>query len=231
MNLLLLGAVGLPVSKSASMVDQTPAFIGQYISIIPILSTHPLFPPSPITRPPPSSSLSPTSSSPPRLVAVAAALSPRMLSATTSKPQSGSRPIPKAIATFLKVSRARPPTSLSPLKAPLRSMVSMPSALIWVRIFLKHSHHRHYHSSTHALTHPHTLHFLLLAGCVVPWNNAENKFMCPCHGSQYNNQGKVVRGPAPLSLALAHCDVVDDVVTFSPWTETDFRTGLQPWWK
>lgn len=35
-------------------------------------------------------------------------------------------------------------------------------------------------------------------GCVVPWNKAENKFMCPCHGSQYNNQGKVVRGPAPL---------------------------------
>lgn len=54
-------------------------------------------------------------------------------------------------------------------------------------------------------------------GCVVPWNAAENKFMCPCHGSQYNFQGKVVRGPAPLSLALAHADVVDDVVTLSPW--------------
>lgn len=34
-------------------------------------------------------------------------------------------------------------------------------------------------------------------GCVVPWNAAENKFICPCHGSQYNNQGRVVRGPAP----------------------------------
>jgi nitrite reductase/ring-hydroxylating ferredoxin subunit len=38
-------------------------------------------------------------------------------------------------------------------------------------------------------------------GCVVPWNGAENKFICPCHGSQYNNQGKVVRGPAPLVSA------------------------------
>ena len=26
-------------------------------------------------------------------------------------------------------------------------------------------------------------------GCVVPWNKAENKFMCPCHGSQYNSDG------------------------------------------
>ena len=67
-------------------------------------------------------------------------------------------------------------------------------------------------------------------GCVVPWNASENKYMCPCHGSQYNNEGKVVRGPAPLSLALAHVDVNDDKVSLSPWTETDFRTGDDPWW-
>ncbi|CAM6021101.1 unnamed protein product [Sphagnum balticum] len=67
-------------------------------------------------------------------------------------------------------------------------------------------------------------------GCVVPWNNAENKFICPCHGSQYSNQGRVVRGPAPLSLALAHVDVAEGKVLFSPWTETDFRTGENPWW-
>ena len=60
----------------------------------------------------------------------------------------------------------------------------------------------------------------------------ENKFMCPCHGSQYDMNGKVVRGPAPLSLALAHADVDDnDTIQFSPWTETDFRTGLEPYWK
>eukprot|EP00899_Mesostigma_viride_P023194 jgi/Mesvir1/4059/Mv26275-RA.1 len=68
-------------------------------------------------------------------------------------------------------------------------------------------------------------------GCVVPWNVAENKFMCPCHGSQYNADGKVVRGPAPLSLALAHADIEDGNVVLSPWTETDFRTGEEPWWK
>jgi len=68
-------------------------------------------------------------------------------------------------------------------------------------------------------------------GCVVPWNRAANKYMCPCHGSQYDATGKVVRGPAPLSLALAHCDTPDDIVTLSPWTETDFRTDTKPWWK
>jgi len=69
-------------------------------------------------------------------------------------------------------------------------------------------------------------------GCVVPWNRAANKFMCPCHGSQYDQTGKVVRGPAPLSLALAHLKESESgKVELSPWTETDFRTGLKPWWK
>ena len=42
---------------------------------------------------------------------------------------------------------------------------------------------------------------------------------------------QVVRGPAPLSLALAVRKTQDDVVVFSPWTETDFRDGQPPWWK
>ncbi|MEC4805773.1 MAG: cytochrome b6-f complex iron-sulfur subunit [Jaaginema sp. PMC 1079.18] len=68
-------------------------------------------------------------------------------------------------------------------------------------------------------------------GCVVPWNASENKFICPCHGSQYNAEGKVVRGPAPLSLALVHADVTEEgKVAFTNWTETDFRTDSDPWW-
>ncbi len=68
-------------------------------------------------------------------------------------------------------------------------------------------------------------------GCVVPWNASEDKFICPCHGSQYNAEGKVVRGPAPLSLALVHTNVnEDDKVVFTQWTETDFRTDEKPWW-
>merc|ERR1712216_276489 len=67
-------------------------------------------------------------------------------------------------------------------------------------------------------------------GCVVPWNIAALKYQCPCHGSQYDFNGKVVRGPAPLSLALAHCDDEGGKVSLRPWTEEDFRTGNMPWW-
>ncbi|MBW4631825.1 MAG: cytochrome b6-f complex iron-sulfur subunit [Iphinoe sp. HA4291-MV1] len=67
-------------------------------------------------------------------------------------------------------------------------------------------------------------------GCVVPWYASENRFRCPCHGSQYDPTGKVVRGPAPLSLALAHAKAQEDKIVLTPWTETDFRTGEDPWW-
>jgi cytochrome b6-f complex iron-sulfur subunit len=67
-------------------------------------------------------------------------------------------------------------------------------------------------------------------GCVVPWSVADNKFMCPCHGSQYNPDGGVVRGPAPLPLALAHVSVENDNVMLTPWTELDFRTNEKAWW-
>lgn len=67
-------------------------------------------------------------------------------------------------------------------------------------------------------------------GCVVPWNVAENKFMCPCHGSQYDNTGKVIRGPAPRSLALATIEEENEKIMLKDWTATDFRTGENPWW-
>ena len=35
-------------------------------------------------------------------------------------------------------------------------------------------------------------------GCIV--NAAEEGFQCPCHGSRFNKQGKVIAGPAPRNL-------------------------------
>lgn len=37
-------------------------------------------------------------------------------------------------------------------------------------------------------------------GCKYSWNDAQNKFICPCHGSEYTNLGEHVAGPALRGL-------------------------------
>ena len=37
-------------------------------------------------------------------------------------------------------------------------------------------------------------------GCIVRWNTAESTWDCPCHGSRFNPQGKVLNGPANVDL-------------------------------
>ncbi|HEV2707288.1 MAG TPA: FAD-dependent oxidoreductase [Pyrinomonadaceae bacterium] len=37
-------------------------------------------------------------------------------------------------------------------------------------------------------------------GCIVHWNSAERSWDCPCHGSRFNYDGKVIQGPANKDL-------------------------------
>jgi cytochrome b6-f complex iron-sulfur subunit len=47
---------------------------------------------------------------------------------------------------------------------------------------------------------------------------------------QYDPEGAVVRGPAPLPLALALVAIEGERVLLSTWSESDPRTGEKPWW-
>ena len=37
-------------------------------------------------------------------------------------------------------------------------------------------------------------------GCSVLWNSTENRFICPCHSSAFDNLGNVINSPAPRAL-------------------------------
>lgn len=69
-------------------------------------------------------------------------------------------------------------------------------------------------------------------GCIVPWDENQQKFICPCHGSIYDAKGSVLRGPAPSSLKLAKVTTEEETgkVLLEPWVEDDFRSGEKPWW-
>ena len=57
-----------------------------------------------------------------------------------------------------------------------------------------------------------------------------HRFMCPCHGSRYEGDGKAVSGPAPRALAWYHLSIsVDDgslVVDLAQEVARDFRLTL-----
>ena len=38
------------------------------------------------------------------------------------------------------------------------------------------------------------------AGCSVSWESDQQKFICPCHDSEFSSQGKVIKGPATEPL-------------------------------
>ena len=68
-------------------------------------------------------------------------------------------------------------------------------------------------------------------GCAVPFNDGEDRFECPCHGSQYDKRTAVVlRTPAPKPLQLFHISTDKSgtlVVDTNPLHAID-RTGWDP---
>jgi glycine/D-amino acid oxidase-like deaminating enzyme/nitrite reductase/ring-hydroxylating ferredoxin subunit len=46
-------------------------------------------------------------------------------------------------------------------------------------------------------------------GCIVHWNDEEKTFDCPCHGSRFTYEGKVINGPANEDLESAPVPVVE----------------------
>ena len=46
-------------------------------------------------------------------------------------------------------------------------------------------------------------------GCLYSWREQEFKFVCPCHGSQFEKDGDYIQGPAPRSLDRFVVQAVD----------------------
>ena len=55
-------------------------------------------------------------------------------------------------------------------------------------------------------------------GCIYAWNDPNNRFECPCHGSKYRLDGRRVEAPAPRNLdrfKLSALDENDNVLAAS----------------
>jgi cytochrome b6-f complex iron-sulfur subunit len=47
-------------------------------------------------------------------------------------------------------------------------------------------------------------------GCITIWNETENRFQCPCHGSGFSPEGVNLEGPAPRPLDRYAIRLADD---------------------
>ncbi len=47
-------------------------------------------------------------------------------------------------------------------------------------------------------------------GCTPRWEVSSQRFKCPCHGSQFNIEGDVVGGPAPVPLYRLFVNMTQD---------------------
>lgn len=60
-------------------------------------------------------------------------------------------------------------------------------------------------------------------GCQFNWNAASGRFECPCHGSVYSPEGKVLGGPAPRPLDTLATRIEQGRLSVN-WQQ--FRSGI-----
>lgn len=53
-------------------------------------------------------------------------------------------------------------------------------------------------------------------GCAYHWDRDSAQFLCPCHGSRFANDGRVIDGPAPRPLDRYEVRVVGNRVWLGP---------------
>jgi len=58
-------------------------------------------------------------------------------------------------------------------------------------------------------------------GCAIPWDEKQQKFICPCHASQFDIFGNVLSSPAPRALDLFAVNIVNDEI------QVDISTRIQ----
>lgn len=49
-------------------------------------------------------------------------------------------------------------------------------------------------------------------GCAVPWDKDKKRFICPCHSSEFDISGHVLRSPAPRALDLFEVNIVNKTI-------------------
>lgn len=64
-------------------------------------------------------------------------------------------------------------------------------------------------------------------GCTPNWFDAEGRFKCPCHGSNFNRDGDVIAGPAPKPLWRCAITLADDGQLLVDKARLENRPGLR----
>ncbi|KAA3644090.1 MAG: hypothetical protein DWQ07_18435 [Chloroflexi bacterium] len=57
-------------------------------------------------------------------------------------------------------------------------------------------------------------------GCIYNWRRSQQKFICPCHGSQFQLDGTYIQGPAPRSADRFLIRLLDEQGTEISTTDT-----------